>query len=198
MNLVSSKNKNPKLKKELGIKDQKVLVTNARLSPEKGLQHLIKAIKILEKENIILLIIGRSWEDEEKKLKYLVKKLNLENKIKFLGTFPFKEIPHYYNISDVNLLVSLKEGLGFTSAESLACKKPIIGSNTGGIPDIVIHNKTGLLVEPGNSQQIADAIILLLKNKKLRDKLVKQGYSHIKENFEEKKVFKKFEKEIIS
>ncbi|MDD5178585.1 MAG: glycosyltransferase family 4 protein [Candidatus Nanoarchaeia archaeon] len=197
MALVSPKNNNPNLKKELGIKNQKVLVTNARLSPEKGLQYLIRAVKILEKENIILLIIGRSWEDEEKRLKDLVKRLGLENKIKFLGTFPFKEIPHFYNISDVCLLVSLKEGLGFTAAEPLACLKPIIGSNTGGIPDIVIHNKTGLLVEPGNSQQIADAIILLLKDKKLRDKLVKQGYNHIKEKFEEKKVVDAFREAIL-
>ncbi|MDD5331747.1 MAG: glycosyltransferase family 4 protein [Candidatus Nanoarchaeia archaeon] len=196
MKHLSPNNKDPNLKKKLGIKNQKVLFTLARLSPEKGLQYLIKAIKILEKENIILIIGGKGTE--ENYLKNLVKQLDLESKILFINYVPFEEVPHYHNIADICLLVSLKEGLGIGAIEPLACKKPVIGSNTGGITDTIIHNKTGLLVEPGNSQQIADAIMLLLKDKKLGDYLVKNGYEHVKNNFEQKKVTKRYQEEILN
>ncbi|MDD5253491.1 MAG: glycosyltransferase family 4 protein [Candidatus Nanoarchaeia archaeon] len=196
MKHLSPNNKDPDLKKKLGIKNQKVLFTLARLSPEKGLQYLIKSIKILEKENIFLIIAGKG--SEEIYLKNLVKQLNLGSKIIFINYIPFEEVPHYHNIADICLLVSLKEGLGIGAIEPLACKKPVIGSNTGGIVDTIIHNKTGLLVEPGNSQQIADSIMLLLKDKKLRYRLVQEGFKHVSKNFEQKKVIKRYQEEILN
>jgi glycosyltransferase involved in cell wall biosynthesis len=129
-------------------------------------------------------------------LKNLVKKLDLEQNVIFLGKIDYGLLPHYYNLCDIFVLPSIEEGLGFVSAEALACLKPVVASNVGGIPDIIIHNKTGILIERKNPEALSDAIIKLLKDKNLAKRLALNGQSHIKKNFEEERVMEKFKNAI--
>ena len=75
--------------------------------------------------------------------------------------------------ASANLLIhpSYKEGLGSVILEAMAAGLPVIASNTGGIPDIIENEKTGLLIEPGNAQELADAIERLANDQKLREQL---------------------------
>jgi len=189
--LFSKKKSN--FKKILKIKDKLILCVS-KLEPYKGTEYLIKALILIKKEypDIQLILIGAG--SLKNHLESLIKKLKLEKNVKMLGEIPSQNLPAYYNACDIFVLPSIKEGLGFVLAEALACEKPVIASRTGGIPDIVIENKTGILVAPKNIKELSLAIIKILKNKKLAKKLAKEGKKHVLLNFEEDKVLNSFRK----
>jgi len=192
MGIVKPGKKDNKLEKKYNIKGNKVILTVTRLTPEKGTMYAILALKEIKKEieNVKLIIVGKGVEEE--KLKGLAKKLGIEDDVIFLGHLPFAEMPKHYNLADAYLQPSLSEGLGFAPAEAMASKKPVVASNIGGIPDIVIHDKTGLLVKARDHMGIAEAIKKILKDKELANRLSENGYKHVKENFEESRVKKRF------
>ena len=90
---------------------------------------------------------------------------------------------HYQNC-DVSVLPSITdwkqetEGLGMVLLEALACGKPVIGTNTGGIVDIVKHEETGLLVEEKNAKQLAQALNRILSNPGFAKQLAQNGRNH--------------------
>jgi glycosyltransferase involved in cell wall biosynthesis len=77
--------------------------------------------------------------------------------------------------SEVFICPSLAEGLGVVFIEAQACATPPIGTQVGGIPDVITDNENGLLIEPKNSEQIAEAIIKLLTNPEQREMLASRG-----------------------
>ena len=76
--------------------------------------------------------------------------------------------------------------------ESIAAGTPVIGSNVGGIPDIIIHGKTGLLVEQKSPQEIADSVIKILSNKNLAKNLIKNAKNHISKKYSWDTIEKEF------
>jgi glycosyltransferase involved in cell wall biosynthesis len=154
-----------------------------RLVPQKGVDILIKAIPQVNTffENCIYLVIGDG--SHRKDLENLVKKLNLKNVI-FTGAVHHSQVPEFISASDIIVLPSLgAEGSPRILLEAMACEKPIIATNVGGIKGIIIDGKTGLLIEEGNAQKITESIISLLKNKKLREEIGKNAYEFIKDKF---------------
>jgi glycosyltransferase involved in cell wall biosynthesis len=154
-----------------------------RLVPQKGVDVLIKAIPQVNTvfKNCTYLIVGDG--SHRKNLENLVKKLNIENVI-FTGAVHHSRIPEFISASDIIVLPSLgAEGSPRILLEAMACAKPIIATNVGGIKDLIIDGKTGLLVEEGNAQKIEEMIILLLKNEKLREGIGITAYEFIKDKF---------------
>lgn len=149
-----------------------VVMTVARLEKVKGIEYLIRAIK-----NFQLLIIGEG--SERKNLETLVKELNLQDKVKFLGEIPNQEVPQYLAKASCFVLPSLKEGFGIVILEAMAAGVPVIATNVGGIPDIVEHEHTGILVEKGNAEQIAEAIEKIYSNEALRETLIRNATSNL-------------------
>ena len=84
------------------------------------------------------------------------------------------------------------EGFGITFLESNACGKPIIGTNSGGISEAIIHRVNGLLIEPNQPPKTAEAILELFNNKGLYDQLSNNGLQRIKENFSINKIGRKY------
>ena len=124
------------LKKKLGIKENKrVIITVSRLVPKNGVGDLIKSLKYIDLP-IKLLIIGVG--PLGKKLKKLVKKLKIQDRVLFLGLVPPDEVPKYLAISDVFVRPSISEGFGNVFVEAMAVGVPIIGTPVGGIPDFLI------------------------------------------------------------
>ena len=136
----------------------------------KGLDYLIKAIKI--SKDLKLIVVG---EGPHQKIK----------NIEFRGIKKGKEL--IKEIQNCNILVlpsiSEAESFGMVLIEAMACKKPVIGSNIGGIPYVIDNNKNGLLVPPKDPKALAEAIIKLLKNPKLAKQMGEKGYKKVKENF---------------
>ncbi|MFH1752158.1 MAG: glycosyltransferase family 4 protein [archaeon] len=186
---------NPKVKTEKIIEKHKlkgknVLLIVGRIVERKGHAYLIKAMPEILKKNPNTILLITSYGPEKEKLEKLSKELNLEKNVLFVGTPSFEELPAYYNACTVFCLPAIIDSRGDTEggqsmviAEAMACKKPVVGGNVGGIPDLVIHNKTGLLVEQKDVQALTQAINKLFENKKLREKLATEGYKKILKEF---------------
>ena len=107
-----------------------------------------------------------------------------------------EEVKEFFSEIDIFLLLSGMEGLGQTIIEALLMKKPIIASNTGGIPELIIDNKTGVLVETGDDQMIVKKIHKLVNESDFANKIAETGYEFVKKEFSWEEIAKKF-KDII-
>lgn len=164
------------------------------VSALKGVDNLVLAMGKVKKDvpNVKLYIIGDYCIDENKgfkgELDNIIIKNNLENYIYFTGWR--EDVMEIISLMDFLVLPSRSEGFGRCIVEGMAIGKPAIGSNVGGIPDAIKHNKTGLIVEPNNPQKLADAIIKLAHDKELRQRL---GAAARKEAFEKYSIQKNIE-----
>jgi len=175
---------------ELRIRNQRVLLSVCGLVERKGLDQIIRALSnVIKKEpNIIYFIVGRGSEKEN--LVNLVDKLKLKNNVVFIDYVPDKELANYYNFCDIFLLMSRTikeksgiEGFGIVYAEASYIGKPVIGGKSGGTADAIEDGKTGFLIEPNNVKELERKIMLLLKNKSLRDKLGEYGRKRVLNGF---------------
>jgi len=175
----NSKFKIADFKEKLKIKsEERVIITVSRLVKKNGVEDIIKAAQDLRFK---LLIIGKG--EQEEYLKDLTKKLNLEDNVLFLGEVSHKDLPQYLWISDVFVRPSLSEGLGNAFLEAMAAGVPVIGTKVGGIPDFLREGETGLFCEVQNPKSIAEKIETLLKDKKLRLRLVENGRKLVEEKY---------------
>ena len=147
----------------------------------KGVDILIKAIPMIKKSipDVYLLIAGTG--EEKTNLKNIVKELNIEKNVKFLSWVSRKEKYSYYKSADVCILPSRFEGFGIALLEAMVCEKPIVASNVGGIPYIVEDGITGFLFEPDKVDDLANKMIILLKDEKLRKRMGDAGREKAKE-----------------
>jgi len=160
-----------------------------RLIDWKGIDVLIQAVYIAKSQipNITLNIVGEGPDREIYEL--IVKKLQLESDVHFMGKVSDDELNSAYLESNLFILPSTEkkgfvmEGLGVVLLEAMASGVPVIGSNTGGIPDIIKDYVNGLLVPAGDPQALADAIIQILKNPDLADRFRKAGLETVRERF---------------
>jgi glycosyltransferase involved in cell wall biosynthesis len=134
---------------------------------------LIKAFSVLKLKHIDkslkLLIIGVGSQENE--LKQLVKNLNLLDDVIFTGRIPFSEVSNYFNMIDVLANLSDYESFGVSVIESMACEKPVIATNTGGLKEIIENEQFGSLVEIGNVSQTAQEIEKYLLDSDLKEKV---------------------------
>lgn len=172
----------------------KVILSIGRLTKQKGFDYLIEAIKILKERNINLnLIIIGEGREKEHILKHS-QELGLKEIVQLVPYQPKAKLNYYYNMCNIFVLPSItdlrgrQEGLGLVLLEAMACKKPVIGTNTGGIPDIVKDGKTGLLVPEKDSHALANAIEKLLKDKSLAKTLAENGYRYSTQKFSASKI----------
>jgi len=191
----SSSLDNRKLKEKLGIEEYKVILTAGRLIKTKGIKYLIEALpKVLKRQNNTkLIIIGDG--PEKPRLLSLSDELGLKHEVLFLGSIPQDEVFSYMNASDVFVGPSLFEGLGNVFIEAMACGTPIIGTSVGGIRDIIENEVNGLLVPPGNSRAIAEAISRILSNEDLAISLTRNGRKIVEEKFDWDKICEKIYRE---
>ncbi len=154
----------------------------------KGHETFIKAIALLKEKtiNISGVIIGGQWGKGnwyENRLKRIARK-KCRNVISFLGTR--NDISELYSDIDIAVHPSWSENVG-GAVESLLSGVSTIASNVGGLPDMIIDGKTGLLIEPGNFKALAKSIEFFLKNKDEAKKMVTQGKELVEKHFDIKK-----------
>lgn len=141
-----------------------------RLSKEKGIDILIEAISIVKKSipNVSAYIAGSGSQENE--LKSLVKKLDLEDHVKFLGFIPEEEKYQSYKACKIVVIPSRWDASPITIYEAMACGKPVIASIATN-SEILEDGITGLLFKSENVEDLADKIATSLKNEKLREKM---------------------------
>jgi len=142
-----------------------------RLSPVKGVQYLIKAMKQIHDKipDARLIIVGDGREREM--LEALSIQLGIQKYVQFGGEVPHEKVLSFMQQADVFVLPSLSEGFPMVIIEALACGLPIVASRVGGIPEIIMSETNGYLVEARDTETIANSIILLLQDEKLRKKI---------------------------
>jgi len=162
------------------------------LYPLKGVEFLIKSMKLLvnEEENVKLKIVGEGPEKE--RLKLLANKLKLRNKIHFEGFVPHNKIVKYYQNCDLFCFLTLGEPFGIVILEAMACGKPVIASNIGGPAEIVKDGKTGFLVNPSNVRLVAEKILKLIRDRKLRERMGKEARKTVLKRYSLKKISEEY------
>lgn len=176
-----------KPKENLKSKDNSFIIgTIKTLEKKYGIDYLIKGFKIVKDKNpnlhLKLKIAGSGSQLDN--LKELVKELNLQDSVEFLGRIPLNEVSNVFNSFDIAVFPSLRESFGVAAVEAQACGIPVIVTSVGGHPEVVINDKTGIIVESENSRQISDAILKLLNDENLRKSMSIEGRNYIKENYE--------------
>lgn len=152
-----------------------------RLSYEKGVDVLIKSIpRVKGQESGIAFCIFGSGE-EEKKLKKLCRKHSLDPSRLFYGTNP--NINELLSLADVSVLPSRIENFSLFALESLRAGTPVVASNVGGMPELIEDRKTGLLVEPESPDDLAEGILKMYQDKKMRKQFARRGRERLTEQF---------------
>jgi glycosyltransferase involved in cell wall biosynthesis len=129
--------------------------------------------------NVHFLIIGAGAEYEN--IKNYIEQKGLEDDISMFG---FRtDVPALLSILDVFLMTSTMEGLGSTILDAFASKVPVVATNVGGIPEIVIHEKTGLLSEPKNVESLSANVIRLIEDTDLSSKITKEAFHLVDSKF---------------
>ncbi len=165
-----------------GLKGRRVILTVARLVQRKGVDMVIKAmprVLVAIPEAVYLIVGGGPYQG---KLEKLVEELGLEERVIFVGHVSDEELPLYYCACDVFVLVSRTltdkgemEGFGIVYLEAGACGKPVVAGRGGGVEEAVEDGVTGLLVDPLDVGEIAEAIVRILKDKELARRLGENG-----------------------
>jgi glycosyltransferase involved in cell wall biosynthesis len=141
----------------------------ARLTQRKGLGDLIQALALLERGSFELEIVGGG--PDEQLLRVLAHQLGVGDEVRFSGALDRAAVAERYRQADLFTLPSSAEAFGNVFAEALASGLPIVGSSTGGIPDLVDHGTNGLLVAPGDAAALASAIRYLGEDPELRTRM---------------------------
>jgi glycosyltransferase involved in cell wall biosynthesis len=188
-------------KEKLGIPNRFTLLFLGRPTYLKGFSVLAEAFRTI-KDKCQLVVVG-DFNIDESRLSYTpcvrASDSNVVNKSFNLGSNVFafpptdnNKIPLYFNAADALVCPSLYESLGYVNLEAMAAMTPVIGSNVAGIPFIVEDNKTGLLFEPGNANDLTTKIRKLMGSPKLRIELTKNARSFV-EQFDAGRIAAKYD-----
>jgi len=159
-----------KAKEKLNLpEDKKIILSVGNLELVKGHKYLIEAMKevIKREENITCLIIGSG--SQKKNVNSLIDRLSLSKYIKLVGEKPHNEVPLWMNACDVFVLPSLNESFGIVQVEAMACGKPVVATFNGGSEEVIVNEKLGILVEPKDANELANAILKALSKEWDRD-----------------------------
>jgi len=151
--------------------NKKIVLGVAAKGKRKNISTLINAFAILNERlrNTLLVKIGKSRRDNKR----LVRKLGIEDKVKFIEYVPRADMPHYYNASDLFVFPSLWESFGLPALEAMASGVPIIASNQTSLPEVV--GRGGFLMSPYNVENISEWMGRILNSKSLQDSLIEKG-----------------------
>lgn len=153
-------------RKQLGLADQRLVLFVGRVEPLKGADILIRAMSHLAgMRGLRLLIIGGDGQQNDPqigRLRSLVARLGLGEKVSFLGPIEQERLPLYYSAAEVCVVPSHYESFCLVALEALACGTPVIASRVGALPNIIHHNENGLLVTQRSPSGFAEAVRSLL------------------------------------
>ncbi len=148
----------------------------ARLSAFKGTDRLIRALPEVRRRtgrDVVLLLVGRNLEAE--RLAQLAEECGVASAIRYTGPVSEAELHCAYAASDVFALPSHYESFGFVFLEAMAHGVPVIGVRTGGVPEVIRHGETGLILEDTNDAALTDALTLLIADEATRARMAAAG-----------------------
>ena len=168
---VPTPEKKSELKHKLfGVRDRWVVFCPRRLAPTKGVLYLAQAIRELDKNadarsSLLFVLAGTDYDEYPQ----YVEKTNsalagLTVPVIKLGNVPVSKINEYYQASDLVVIPSLMEAVSLSALESMASGVPVLSTNVGGMPEIIIHGVTGYLVNPSSFQELQEAVLYIQRD----------------------------------
>ncbi len=169
----------------------KIILCVSRMKKEKGIHLLIKALKNIQSyEKARLLLVGEGRYLNY--LKSLAKRLNVNDNTIFLGHIPKEDLPPYYVLADVAVLPTItREGLPHTILEAMACARPVISTDIGGVRTAIQDGFDGLLIKKGDVRELEAKIGLLLDNPELCKTLGRRAREKVLSQFTEDEMIEK-------
>lgn len=180
------------LKQELGIgEDTKIMVHVSNFRKVKRVEDVVYTFsKVLPHMDVRLLLIGDG--PELPVIRELVAELGLSQFVHITGNQ--KRVVDLLSISDVKLLLSSKESFGLVILEAMACGVPVIGSDAGGIPEVIQEGKSGFITPVGDTDTAARLVINLLNNPPLHKKMAAEAKRRASEDFNKADIVRQYEK----
>ncbi|WP_341302319.1 N-acetyl-alpha-D-glucosaminyl L-malate synthase BshA [Lysinibacillus sp. FSL H8-0500] len=179
------------LKAQFGIQeDEKVIIHVSNFRKIKNLPHIVEAfMKIRTNIKAKLLLVGDG--PEKHRVMDQVKESPYMNDVLFLGKQ--ENLAELYAISDLKLLLSQQESFGLVLLEAMACGVPCIGSNVGGIPEVIEHGVDGYIVEQGDTDAVAEYAVRLLQNEEQLLRFREAAIHAVSDKFHSSKIVAQYE-----
>ena len=179
------------LRNEYGVSpNEKVIIHVSNFRPVKRVQDVVKSFaKIVDKIPAKLLLVGDG--PEISLINRLVEELHIRNHVLFLGKQD--NLEELYSISDLMLLLSEKESFGLVALEAMACGVPVIGTNVGGIPEVISDGETGYICELGDIDSVVDKAIHLLNEEELHRQFSQKSIQKVYDDFHGEKIVQQYE-----
>lgn len=164
-----------------GLKREPVwILCPCRLEPVKGVIYLLKAAKKILVDSGLqaeFLILGQG--SQRKALARFIHENGLKDHVHLLGSVPFSEMPAYYQASDLAVIPSLMESTSIAALEALATELPVVASAVGGLPEVVEHDRTGVLVPAVDPPALASSLLTLIEDAPLRSRYGREGRKRV-------------------
>ncbi|HEX6634196.1 MAG TPA: glycosyltransferase family 1 protein [Usitatibacter sp.] len=167
-------------------KDEFIALQLGRMVPRKGVENVIRAIAALERRRVkaSLYIVGGSTDvadpaatPEIGRLMAVAESLGVSGRVRFVGRRHREELPAHYAACDVFVTTPWYEPFGITPVEAMACARPVIGSDVGGIKATVADGETGFLVPPEDPEALAERLAILERRPALARRMGEAGYA---------------------
>jgi mannosylfructose-phosphate synthase len=163
----------------------------SRIDSNKGHDFLLNAFDIVRKKmpGVSLVIGGGSPNPQKRELEVLcniqkiIDEKGMNETVRIIGYVPDEFMVPYYRQAELFVLPSVFEPFGMTASEAMACGTPVVASQFGGIRNVISSGDNGLLVDPSHSEEFAEAMINLLRNKELAERLGKRGCEMIRREY---------------
>jgi glycosyltransferase involved in cell wall biosynthesis len=177
------------IKKKYSIGNSKLILAVSSGTVLKGIVFVFLALKEIVKEipSVKLMVIGIEDKYQEQ-MSSTINRLQIQKNVILVGRVPNSEMPQYYASSDVVVLPSLHENFPVVALEAISSGKPVIASRVGGIPELISNNENGILVSPGDIEQMVEALFRLLENSSLGNRMGYVGRKMAEEEFDWKKI----------
>jgi phosphatidylinositol alpha-1,6-mannosyltransferase len=183
-------------RRELALPEGKMILSVSRLDEMgryKGIDKVICTLpSVLQKCRDTFYVVVGDGADRPR-LESLARNIGVSERVYFTGRVSDDLLAAYYQTSDLFVLTSAHEGFGIVFLEAMACAKACIGVNAGAVPEVIEHSKTGLLIEPGNIEQLSKCLTDLLADDKRRQAMGAAAAQRYQTQFSTQKFHRRFE-----
>ena len=185
-------------RKHFGIKRRWALAVIGQITPLKRQDLFLEAVRLLTENNayerVEFFIIGTANPEDsayEASLRDTAHAIGLADRVHFTGFVP--ELPNYLAAFDIVVAPSDNEGFSLAAIEAMNAGCAVVAAEVGGMAEIIAHDKTGMLFQPGNAEMLAMDLQLLLFDNQLRNNFAAAGQTSVRERFDRQRILDRIE-----